>query len=203
MDQALSKQMEFIIEIDKLKNIFRRTKNIHDPRLENDAEHTWHLAIMAVVLQPYANQSIDLLKVLKMLLIHDLVEIDAGDTFAYDAHGMEDKLDREMRAAKRIFGMLPADQNEQFTQLWLEFEKRETAEAAFAASLDRLQPLLQNYLNQGDTWKKYNVTRDQVVQRNQAIAHGSVELWAYAQELIENAVKQGILTSGNEEGNEN
>lgn len=194
MQELLKKQLEFMIEIDKLKRIERRTRNIHNSRYENDAEHSWHLAVMAMVLQEHANEEVDLLKVIKMLLIHDLVEIDAGDTFAYDTKGHEDKLEREMKAAKRIFGMLPEEQEQQFLALWLEFEQKETSEAKFAAALDRLQPLIHNYMNQGETWRQYEVTSDRVIQRNQEIANGSAELWDYAHSLIQEAVEKGYFT---------
>lgn len=192
--ENMLKQFNFIVEIDKLKTIERRTKIIHGSRLENDAEHSWHLAMMAMILQHHANENIDLLKVIKMLLIHDLVEIDAGDTFAYDTDGQVDKFDRETKAAKRLFGMLPAEQEEEFTQLWLEFENKETEEAKFAASLDRLQPLVHNSLNQGDTWQKYGITSEQVINRNKEINYGSEKLWEYAQTIIKSSVEQGILT---------
>ena len=194
MDTTLAEQMKFIVEIDKLKNIERKTKIIHGSRLENDAEHSWHLAMMALIFHKHANSDVDLLKVFKMLLIHDLVEIDAGDTFAYDTKGHDDKFEREIKAANRIFGMLPQDQRQQLMELWLEFEKKETAEAKFAASLDRLQPLIHNHLNEGDTWRKYNITSEQVYNRNKEIAGGSEKLWEVAQFIIDKSVEQGILT---------
>ncbi len=193
MDNEFLKQMEFLIEIDKLKNIERKTKTIHGERLENDAEHSWHLAMMALVLSGQANQEVDLLKVIKMLLVHDIVEIDAGDTFAYDALGHEDKWERENAAAKRIFGLLPSDQAQELIELWLEFEKKETKEAKFASSLDRLQPLIHNHLNEGHTWKKYGITSGQVMKRNAEIANGSEKLWDYAQGIIQKSVQQGYL----------
>lgn len=193
MDTLLKEQMNFLIEIDKLKTIERKTKIMHGSRLENDAEHSWHLAMMALILQNNANNKIDLLRVIKMLLIHDLVEIDAGDTFAYDSSGYVDKFDREVQAAKRLFGILPAEQEQELMDLWIEFEKKETDEAKFASSLDRLQPLIHNHNNQGDTWLKYNITSEQVFNRNKEIANGSNELWEYAQSIINNSVEQGIL----------
>lgn len=193
MENLLQEQFNFLIEIDKLKSIKRKTRIIHGSRLENDAEHSWHLAMMALILHQHANDSLDVLKVIKMLLVHDLVEIDAGDTYAYDVEGQVDKLEREMLAAKRIFAMLPAAQEQELMQLWLEYEKRETAEAKFASTLDRLQPLLHNYLNQGDTWKEHQITSEQVLKRNKEVAEGSEELWQYAQSLIKEAVKQGFL----------
>jgi putative hydrolase of HD superfamily len=194
VDTTLQEQINFLIEIDKLKTIERKTKIIHGDRKENDAEHSWHLAMMALVLHNQANTDVDLLKVIKMLLVHDLVEIDAGDTFAYDTVGNEDKLEREQAAANRLFNLLPQDQAKQVLELWLEFESKETAEAQFAASLDRLQPLIHNYNNEGDTWKKYNITSEQVLARNKEIANGSTALWEYAQSLIIKSVQKGILS---------
>lgn len=193
LNEHLHEQMNFLIEIDKLKTIERKTKIMHGARLENDAEHSWHLAMMALVLHDHANTKLDLFKVIKMLLIHDLVEIDAGDTFAYDAKGHEDKQERELKAAERLFGMLPEPQGQQFKQLWLEFENKETDEAKFAASLDRLQPLIHNRKNDGDTWLTYNITSQQVLQRNKEIANGSDTLWQYAHSLIEKSIADGIL----------
>ena len=190
----LEDQMKFIIEIDKLKTIHRKAKIMHGDRLENDAEHTWHLAMMALILHPHANQEVDLLKVFKMLLVHDLVEIDAGDTFAYDTVGYQDKYERELRAANRIFGMLPQAQAEELMDLWQEYEERGTKEAKFASALDRLQPLIHNHHNQGDTWQKYGITQEQVLRRNEEISEGSSVLWEYAQSIIADAVERGYLS---------
>ncbi|MEX2103828.1 MAG: HD domain-containing protein [Bacilli bacterium] len=192
--ENLEKQINFLIEIDKLKNIERKTKIISGSRLENDAEHSWHLAMMAIILHKHANHDIDLFKVIKMLLVHDVVEIDAGDTFAYDTEGQVDKFDREIVAAKRLFGLLPEEQGNEMMELWIEFEKKETNEAKFAASLDRLQPLIHNHLNQGDTWKKYKITSEQVMKRNSEISNGSESLWEYAKQIINMSVDQGILS---------
>jgi len=189
----LREQMQFLIEIDKLKTIQRKTKIMHDARLENDAEHSWHLAMMAIVLQQHANQEVDLLKVLKMLLVHDIVEIDAGDTFAYDTAGAVDKYDREQRAAERIFGLLPDEQANELMALWTEYEERETKEAKFASALDRLQPLIHNHRNEGDTWQRYGIKEQQVLQRNEEIASGSTTLWEYAQTIIADSVERGYL----------
>lgn len=190
----LAKQIQFIIEVDKLKTIFRKTKLLHDSRHENDAEHSWHLAMMAVILLEHANdQGIDLLKVIKMLLIHDIVEIDAGDTFVYDVEGHKSKREREQKAAARIFGMLPEDQRDECLAFWHEFELKQTKEARYAAALDRLQPLLFNYHNQGATWKENGITSDRVIAVNQQIERGSETLWAYAKSLIEDAVDKGYL----------
>ncbi|MGF9697969.1 HD domain-containing protein [Paenibacillus sp. MABNR03] len=194
MNESLQDQIQFLVEIDKLKTIERRTRIIHGERRENDAEHSWHLAMMALVLKSHASKDVDILKVIKMLLVHDLVEIDAGDTFAYDTVGYTDKYDREIKAAHRLFGMLPEAQAEELLNLWLEFEAKETDEAQFASSLDRLQPLIHNYQNEGDTWQKYNITSEQVLNRNREIANASDTLWTYAQQIIQHAVDQGILT---------
>ncbi|MCM3131344.1 HD domain-containing protein [Paenibacillus polysaccharolyticus] len=193
VDETLESQVQFLIEIDKLKTIERRTRIIHGERLENDAEHSWHLAMMAFILHGHANKEIDMLKVIKMLLVHDLVEIDAGDTFAYDTQGNTDKHERELKAANRLFGMLPEDQAEELLSLWMEFETKETPEARFASSMDRLQPIIHNHQNEGDTWQKYNITSDQVLNRNAEIANGSATLWKYAQQIVQDSVDQGIL----------
>ncbi len=190
----LQQQMGFIIEIDKLKNILRQTHITGEDRQENDAEHSWHLAVMALILDEYANEKgIDTLHVIKMLLIHDLVEIDAGDTFAYDEKGYEDKEEREEQAAERIFSILPDDQADMIYALWREFEERESPEARFAAALDRLHPMLLNFATEGVAWKKHNVIKEQVTKRNGTIAEGSEALWEYAQAIIEDAVETGYL----------
>ncbi|MGP4079844.1 HD domain-containing protein [Pseudalkalibacillus sp. R45] len=190
----LQQQMGFLIEIDKLKNVLRQTHITGEVRQENDAEHSWHLAMMALILDEYANEKgIDILHVIKMLLIHDLVEIDAGDTFAYDEKGYEDKDEREEQAAERIFSILPDDQGDMVYTLWREFEDRETPEARFAAALDRLHPMLLNFATEGLAWKKHNIKREQVMKRNETIAEGSETLWEYAQAVIEDAVESGYL----------
>jgi putative hydrolase of HD superfamily len=189
----LNQQIDFILEMDKLKSIFRRSYVLGTDRNENDAEHSWHLSIMAVVLSEYANSEIDVLQVLKMLLIHDIVEIDAGDTFCYDDKGATDKAEREQRAAGRIFGMLSENQEMEFRCLWEEFEKGQTPEAMFAKSLDRLMPLLHNYHSEGKAWKEHGITQDQVINKNKHIADGSKELWEYAYSIIGDAVEKGYL----------
>ena len=159
--ERLKKQIDFIVEIDKLKHILRRTVLIDKSRRENDAEHSWHLAVMAILLKEYAAEDVDLEKVMKMVLVHDLVEIDAGDTFCYDAKANLDKRDRELCAADRLFAILPEDQAKELRRLWEEFEECTTPEARFAASLDRLQPFIHNVHTDGHTWKN-GVTSDQV-----------------------------------------
>lgn len=193
MIERLQKQIDFVLEIDKLKHIYRQTLLLDSSRRENDAEHSWHLGLMAIVLAEYAVSPLDLSKVLKMVLIHDLVEIDAGDTFCYDAHASEDKAERELKAAKRLFGLLPEDQAEEFFSLWQEFEARESYEAKFAACLDRLQPFLHNYHTEGGTWRIHDVASGQVKQRMAAVEEGSPVLASYVAELLEDAIAQGIL----------
>lgn len=189
----LQQQINFIIEIDKLKQVLRQTSLINQSRKENDAEHSWHLAIMAILLSEYAAEDIDLLQVLRMVLIHDLVEIDAGDTFCYDQAALADQAQREQRAANRIFGLLPADQAAELRAVWEEFEARKSPEARFAAALDRLQPLLHNYYTQGGTWRQFGVTLGQVMVRTRAIAAGSSILGEFANSLIQDALAQGFL----------
>jgi len=190
----LRKQIQFILEIDKLKKIVRQTLLTDRSRKENDAEHSWHIALMAVLLIEHAQEkSIDILKVVSMLLVHDLVEIDAGDTFCYDEARNVDKLERETKAADRIFSLLPNDQAAYFRSLWDEFEARHTAESRFAAAMDRLQPLLHNYNTEGGTWKEHRVHKDQVITRNHPIANGSATLWEFAAGLIDDAVAKGYL----------
>ncbi len=193
-NSRLEKQIQFIIEIDKLKKIVRQTLLTDRSRKENDAEHSWHIALMSVLLSEYAQEKgIDLLHVVTMLLVHDLVEIDAGDTFCYDQKGNADKLERETKAADRIFNILPEDQAASFRSLWDEFEAGKTAEARFAAAMDRLQPLLHNYNTEGGTWKEHRILKDQVIIRNSAIEKGSSTLWAFAAQLIDDAVDKGFL----------
>lgn len=195
MNARLVQQIRFILEIDKLKQIYRQSRIIGKERYENDAEHTWHLAMMAMILHEHAIEpKPDLLKSLKMLLIHDLVEIDAGDTFAYDEKGLEGKYDREMAAAQRIFGLLPDDQKMECIELWEEFEARETNESKFASAVDRLQPMLLNFENEGQSWNEHGITSDRVLARNRHIGEGAPELWKYAENLVEEAVKNGYIT---------
>lgn len=190
----LSRQIGFIIEVDQLKEIFRQTLLIKSRRQENDAEHSWHLCLVVIVLAEYANQpDLDVLRVLKMLILHDIVEIDAGDTFAYDTVGMSDQHEREAVAADRLFGLLPEDQFREFRGLWDEFEARETPEAKFAAACDRFQPMLLNLNTEGASWRKHGITRDQVVARNCHIADGSTAMWERISALLDAAVADGLL----------
>jgi len=188
------KQIDFLLELDKLKTIQRRSYLTNGNRRENSAEHSWHLAVMALLLSEYSNFPIDIIKVLKMVLIHDIVEIDAGDTYCYDNIGNSFKDVREKRAANRIFGMLPLDQAEEFRSLWEEFEAGETPESKFAAVLDRLMPLLHNYHTQGRSWKEHGVTKSQVFERNSHVVEGSLVLGEYIQNIIEDAAARGYLS---------
>jgi 5'-deoxynucleotidase YfbR-like HD superfamily hydrolase len=196
----LERQIAFIIELDKLKQVLRQTRLMDGSRRENDAEHCWHVAVMAVVLAEHAGAGIDVLRVLKMLLIHDVVEIDAGDTFLYAAVDAAAVAERETRAAERIFGLLPPDQAGELRALWEEFEARRSAEAKFARALDRLEPLLQNHRNGGGTWREHGVTVEQVLAKKHIVADGSAALWAFAVELIDDSLARGYLRAGDREG---
>lgn len=191
--RRLEQQLEFIAEIDKLKGVVRQTPLIDRSRRENDAEHSWELAVMAIVLAEYAGSPVDLPRVVTMLLIHDIVEIDAGDTFLYDDEAATTKPAREQRAADRLFELLPNDQATELRALWDEFEDLKTPEARFAKALDRLQPLLHNYRARGGTWKEPGVNHARVTERKSVIGRGSPTLWAYAREVLQRAVKEGIL----------
>jgi putative hydrolases of HD superfamily len=191
--QRLAQQIQFIIEIDRLKQVLRQTLLTDGSRRENSAEHSWHLAMMAIVLAEYAPPNVDLLRTIKMVLIHDLVEIDAGDTFCYDVQANLDKAEREAQAADRLFGMLPPDLNTELREIWEEFEAQESASAKFAAALDRLQPLLHNQQTQGGTWKIHNVAREQVMHRVSSIQTGAPELWTFVETLVADCVKAGYL----------
>ena len=190
----LDNQIKFILEIDKLKGVMRRTLLTDGSRHENSAEHSWHLAVMAILLAGYAREDdLDLLKVIKMVLIHDLVEIDAGDTYCYDELQVKDQAYREEKAADRLFHMLPGGQARSFLSLWREYEERETPEARFAHALDGLQPLLHNYNTEGRVWRKYGIRREQVLLRNRDIAEEAPALWDYVVKIIDDAVKRGML----------
>lgn len=193
MHERLKKQLDFILEIDKAKNILRQTHLSGHGRRENDAEHSWHMAIMAVLLKEYANEEVDVLKVITMLLIHDLVEIDAGDTYAYDEEGNESRPDRERRAAERIYGMLPEDQGWKLRELWEEFEAYESPEAKYAHMLDNFQPLILNDSNDGGDWRSHGVKKSQIYKRNAKTAQGSETVWSYMQELIQNNIDKGNI----------
>lgn len=189
----LLKQIDFIKEIDKIKYIQRKTKLFNSDRNENDAEHSWHLALMAIVLAEHSNEKIDLLKVLKMVLIHDIVEIDAGDTFIYDMQKNHSNTDEERQAANRIFGLLPVEQGEELIAVWEEFEAGKTPEAKFARAMDRLEPLLQNSSNNGGTWNEPGVNYTKVYTKKSIIKEGAEKIWEYAETLINEGVKKGVL----------
>ncbi len=193
MTNRLQQQISFLMEIDKLKQVFRQTYLLDESRKENDAEHSWHFAMFALILSEYAPQPVDLLKVMKMALIHDIVEIDAGDTFLYDVAGNKDKAEREEKAAERIFGLLPDDQRVELRALWDEFEEKETPEARFAGAMDRLHPFLHNIYTNGRAWREHGVSAKQVLERNCPIGVGAPELWEMAQQLINEAVIKGHI----------
>lgn len=193
MNERLKKQLDFILEIDKAKDILRQTHLSGHGRQENDAEHSWHMAVMAILLREYANEEVDVLRVITMLLIHDLVEIDAGDTYAYDDKGNESRPERERRAAERIYGLLPEDQGAQLRALWEEFEAYESPEAKYAHMLDNFQPLLLNDSNQGGDWRAHGVKKSQIYKRNEKTEQGSREIWSYMQELIQRNIDEGNI----------
>jgi putative hydrolase of HD superfamily len=189
------KQIEFILEADKLKHTMRRTILMNKSRRENSAEHSWHIALTVLVLSEYAEEKkIDVFRVIKMLLIHDLVEIDAGDTYCYDDQGRVDQAQREEIAADRIFNILPEDQARSYRSLWDEFEARDTAESRLANALDRLQPFLLNYFTEGQSWQEHDVKSSQVLSRMQPVEDGSPFLWNYVKKLLDDAVKKGYLS---------
>lgn len=182
--ERIEKQFEFLKEIDKEKNIFRQTYLADGMRKENDAEHAWHMALFVMVLSEYANEDIDVLKTMKIVLIHDLIEIYAGDTYAYDSKGNESKRGRELAAADRLFNILPEDQAEEFRALWDEFEENITPEARFANTMDKIQPLMLNNASEGRSWEEHGVHASQVYGRNEKTHLGSEELWEYADETF-------------------
>ncbi len=194
--ERLEKQLALVIELDKLKSILRRTRvKSAEGRLENSGEHSWHVTLMAILMEEHANAPVDICRVMKMLLIHDVVEIDAGDTFVYDTAASQEQVEKEIRAAERLFGMLPSDQEQELLALWHEFEAAQTDDAKYAKALDRLIPMLLNYHNNGQSWKEHGVSREQVLTINKRIEFGSVTLWDKAKELIEEATEKGWLKS--------
>ena len=193
MDERLEKQLSFSLEIDKEKNILRRTHLSEHGRRENDAEHAWHMAIMAYLLKEYSNESIDIAKTMIMCLIHDIVEIDAGDTYAYDDEGKKTQHEREEKAKQRIFAILPDDQKEEFTALFDEFEARQTPEAKFARAMDNLQPLLLNTSNGGSDWKEQGAVASKVYKRQRDTKEGSEKLYEVTDAMIKNNIERGSL----------
>lgn len=191
--ERFEQQIRFILEADKVKNIFRQTYLADASRKENDAEHSWHLALAAVLLKEHMKEEIDLTKVIIMVLIHDLVEIDAGDTYAYDADGALTKQNREIKAAERIFGILPDDQEQYFRSLWDEFEEYQTPESQFAHLLDNFQPLLLNDASDGKSWAEHGVRKSQVCKRNERIPEISMTVWKKMNEIMDRHVDKGHL----------
>ncbi len=192
--ERLKQQFDFCREIDKEKQIFRQTYLADGERKENDAEHAWHMAVMTLILSEYANEEIDVLRTISMLLIHDLVEIDAGDTYAYDEEGKKTQKQRELAAADRIFGMLPEDQGEKFRALWEEFEACSTPEARFARTMDNIQPTMLNAASGGRSWSERLIKLSQILDRNKNTAKGSETLWDYSREnFINPNVEQGQI----------
>ncbi len=190
----LEQQLEFCLEIDKEKQIQRQTYLADGSRKENDAEHAWHMAVMTLLLSEYANEQIDVLKTIAMLLIHDLVEIDAGDTYAYDETANATKSEREQAAAQRLFGILPEDQKKWFRNLWEEFEAWDTPEAKFAHTMDHIQPIMLNAASDGKSWVEHGVHLEQILKRNARTAEGSAAIWEYAQKnYLEPNVKNGRI----------
>lgn len=193
MEERLKKQMEFILEVDKIKFIGRQTYLSDGERKENDAEHSWHLALMTALLSEHANEKIDVRKTMLMVLVHDIVELDAGDTYAYDAAGNATKRERELKAAKRIFHLLPEDQAEELFQLWEEFEACETPEAKFAHSMDNIQPIMLNDATGGKAWREHQVKKSQVEKRQESTRAGSETIMEVAEEIIRRNVENGNL----------
>ena len=192
-NEKIKKQIEFVLVIDEMKNVLRRNLVVDGSRRENDAEHSWHLAMLAMILEEYSSQKVDIERVLKITLVHDLVEVYAGDTFAYDAKGNEDKLDREIEAANRLFGMLDPVQGAEIRALWDEFEAKETAESRYANAVDRLQPLLLNYMTNGHTWKLGDVHATQIYKRMDIIRTATPELGHIVEGIINTSIQAGIL----------
>lgn len=191
-ESRLEQQIAFLVEIDRLKHVLRRTRLVGGERRENTAEHSWHVAMIALVLAEYSNEPINVARVINMLLVHDIVEVDAGDTFAFDTVGYLDKAEREQAAAGRIFGLLPDDQKVELRRLWEEFEAGETADAKFANLADRLMPALQNYNNGGGTWREADLDRAMVELRMEPIS-AAASVYAYVNGLINEAVAQGMI----------
>ena len=193
MNERLRKQAEFLLEIDKMKRIYRQTHILGGDRAENDAEHSWHLALMAFLLDEYANQEVDTARVMKMVLVHDLVEIYAGDTYAYDEGGNASKREREVKAAEKLFALLPEDQGAFLRGLWDEFEAYETPEALYAHTLDNFQPLMLNAANGGADWKSHGVHESQIYKINEKTGEWAREIWSYMEDLISQNIEKGNI----------
>lgn len=193
MDDRMRKQIEFALLMDKQKNIFRQNHLADNSRRENDAEHAWHMAVMAYLFREYANEDIDISKVILMCLIHDIVEIEAGDTYAYDEEAKKSQREREDIAKKHIFGMLPSDQGRELEALFDEFEAQETAEARFAKAMDNLQPVLLHEANGGEDWKEHEVTKEQIMRRQEKTRRGSEELFEVIKDIIDKHIAEGNI----------
>lgn len=193
MKERFEKQMNFLLELDKVKEIYRQNYISDKSRKENDAEHSWHSCVMAFVLAEYFDKDVDLLKVIKMMLMHDVVEIYAGDTYCYDEAGYADKAEREMESAKRVYGLLPEDQRNEFMSLWREFEEGGTKEADFCAILDRIQPTMLNYATDGISWLEHGIKKEQVIKRNKTLLEAGEPISGYVRGIIENAAERGLL----------
>ena len=193
MDERLKKQLDFALEIDKEKNVFRQTHLSGHGRNENDAEHAWHMAIMAYLLKEYSNEPIDIAKTMIMCLIHDIVEIDAGDTYAYDPEGKKTQKEREEKAKKRLFSMLPKEQGEDLSAIFEEFEEAKTPEARFARAMDNLQPLILNNSNGGGDWKEHGIRAEQVRGRQVRTKYGSERLYEITEQIIQENIDKGSL----------
>lgn len=191
--ERLERQIAFLLEADKLKTVFRRNLIADGSRTENDAEHSWTFALAAVLLAETAAEPVDLLKVVRIALVHDIVEVDAGDTFIYDEAAKQGQAEREERAAQRLFGLLPEDQAREYLALWHEFEEGRTPEARYARSIDRLSAVILNHASQGRSWRRHGVTKERILEINSRIAHGSPALWQYVQRLVEDAARRGFL----------
>ncbi len=194
MNERFLKQIQFIYEIDKVKSIFRKTRLFDNSRYENDAEHSWHLAMMALALAEHSPEPVDVLRVIKMMLMHDIVEVDGGDFIVYDKKAAAQKAEREEECAKRVYGLLPDDMKDEFIALWREFEDRKTPEAIFANALDRAEPTIQNYYTNGHSWVTHNVPYESVVAVNgRKIDEGCPPLWEYVSSLLDECVEKGVL----------
>lgn len=199
MSNKLEKQVKFLLEVDKMKNILRQTLKLTDRSREDDAEHSWHFALMAFVLSEYASESVDINRVIKMALVHDLVEIYAGDTYAYDIENNKSKAEREKASADKLFSILPEEQGKEIRDLWEEFDAEQTPDACFAAAIDRLQPMLNNYYTDGQSWKNHKVASASVYKRMEPIRRASEELWQFAASLVDDAVKKEWLIDSSKE----
>ncbi len=194
-EEIFTKKMQFLIIADQMKSIYRQTLLMDKSRRETDAEHSWHIALMAMVLSDYAPEGTDINRVIKMVLVHDLVEIYAGDTFCYDYKASEDKEKREMEAADRLFSIIP--DGEDYKKLWIEFDEKKTCDAIFASALDCLQPFINNFITDGHTWRKGNVTLEKVQKRMAVIEKGLPEAWELVQKIIDDSVKKGYIKNQN------